>query len=97
PLYPLSLHDALPICPTHFPFVLVRGLELLQEKHYCSAIPCKALRCHLTEGLRVPSRGNGRPNGFHEASGQAAPGWLLVLPWSVQDRKSTRLNSSHVA
>lgn len=32
----------------------------------------------------MPSRGNGRPNGFHEASGQAAPGWLLVLPWSVQ-------------
>src|SRR5690606_39411727 len=81
-LYPLSLHDALPIwedylttkLPPNLPKIATGLAEMLSLK-FCVT--------------RRPWEGN-------NVSYIAHPGHELNHPFETQDRKSTRLNSSHV-
>src|SRR5690554_7082133 len=81
---PLSLHDALPISVVHSAQQL--GAELL--------LPATFSGAHITpEHCDVRYRHNGR-----EQQVRAAMLINCAGPWAsaIKDRKSTRLNSSHV-
>src|SRR2546430_16442307 len=66
-IYPLSLHDALPICLKLIPFFCVRVLDVDTASRHHEALRGSDGRCSSS----------------------------LELVIGVQDRKSTRLNSSH--
>src|SRR5258707_3850221 len=86
-IYPLSLHDALPIC------LLLR----------CRLLRCHTMRAFRGESgagtlLRAPPpRHTPRLQGTAKGPGNArpAPGLHPARPRNGRDRKSTRLNSSH--
>src|SRR5699024_11600666 len=87
---PLSLHDALPIsCGLDLPVGDVGGLESLDAV--------------LTEGHRRASLGGTSPPGvvllaeFHSTRDQHVSALRSGLSRGGLDRKSTRLNSSHVS
>src|SRR5205807_8513573 len=89
-LYPLSLHDALPIF-----HVRVRQND--------NVVLCPSLALHAFAaggGARVNVLGNGR--GTHKADGAhlrmiaKRVDDLAAAVDEIQDRKSTRLNSSHL-
>src|SRR5206468_11082940 len=91
PIYPLSLHDALPICPsTLFPGFAAVGLLFLCSFATASADPSNgtvASRSAKVDGLD-----------FHYLSAGKGPALILLHGYAETsriDRKSTRLNSSH--
>src|SRR5207253_11168610 len=83
---PLSLHDALPISPDD-------GREHIDKRHRLTA---DEARGHLG-----PGKDHRHPGGFlvHvRFAPQAAGAEIVAMVARIeQDRKSTRLNSSHVA
>src|SRR5690606_41663995 len=78
-LYPLSLHDALPICRRRDAPVRA-GARLVPR-----------LRRPLDPGARGPLRSRGR-----HLRRRVARVAAVLPPYARRDRKSTRLNSSHV-
>src|SRR5690606_41535750 len=79
---PLSLHDALPISKTK------RSIHLFS---LClPRIKCVGKRAEIqpSGGYLVHSASGARPEGIFA--------WARQTPYSAADRKSTRLNSSHV-
>src|SRR5690606_42050384 len=89
PLYPLSLHDALPIC---FGWHAVASSGREFDTTRCIAGACKTRRNAVVasvEGVRAFLIRFGG-DVLHAADHSALGGILR------QDRKSTRLNSSHV-
>src|SRR5690606_41798054 len=78
-LYPLSLHDALPI-----------SLRYLVAECITRSAPCSSERCNAGEA-KVLSTTTSRPCRF--AIAETA---CRSTIFSSGDRKSTRLNSSHV-
>src|SRR5206468_11403026 len=89
-LYPLSLHDALPICRLRRKteiesfFIHHSNTPLLQFSH--SVLPLLQLENLFPLLIRLP------PHLFRKITGLG----VLIFPmvW-LADRKSTRLNSSH--
>src|SRR5207253_10648565 len=92
-IYSLSLHDALPIC---YGFTTVRDLGCI-DPDWPTVDLRNAINAGLVEGPRLivaahilsASAGHADLRGFY--------GSRWSLPVSAVDRKSTRLNSSHVA
>src|SRR5207249_10604562 len=82
-LYTLSLHDALPIC----------GGAMVEERKGAHGI-CRGVEDQLRP-LRAPCVFD-RDN-LHAAAIEQARKALDKLIGRVRDRKSTRLNSSHVS
>src|SRR5439155_18960794 len=93
----LSLHDALPICEA-----LAEGLRGRDQQDDRVLQPGAAAEGGPADGRalradRAPGRGGARPEG-RAPSGAGRRGPLAVLLARARaDRKSTRLNSSHVA
>src|SRR5207253_7945165 len=87
PLYPLSLHDALPISPDSHP---------ISPRVHTHDLPQQACR-PLAGTLGGPSS----PRKESRCTGQES--WVALAHFyrpfypDLLDRKSTRLNSSHVA
>src|SRR5262245_41717905 len=87
-IYPLSLHDALPILPLLPRFSVLR-MPTAQRLN-CSC----ASRQSRTSPVPVPA--NTFPAGVAMRTRLlTSPPWRMSLP-SLGDRKSTRLNSSHL-
>src|SRR6266540_6880794 len=82
-IYTLSLHDALPIPPAPAPR---RVYDSLARGHdWRVGVPLKV--------GRSPRRA--RPM-IDRSDARRSPGGPHLHPWSSRDRKSTRLNSSHI-
>src|SRR5207244_11211149 len=87
-LYPLSLHDALPICACHRSWNTTYGRTFSSVGAFEPAsgiIGC--LKCH-----RRNRRGLCKAENIENAATQDCTCYRC---WCCQDRKSTRLNSSH--
>src|SRR5690606_41709154 len=85
-LYTLSLHDALPI------FI---DLQPSAGKHHAPRVHL----VHQAQVVRGDHDGRAHPVEFDEQAQEPARKlWIDVTRWFVgeEDRKSTRLNSSHV-
>src|SRR5690606_41638595 len=93
--HPVSPHDALPIWP---PAILDRRAEPDAYgtflRHFAQLEACRARDADARNGRHLCLDVFGRriaPDGLHRAEGDG-----LVLRMPPVDRKSTRLNSSHV-
>src|SRR5207253_10748307 len=85
-IYPLSLHDALPICAERDVPEPEIGMHFLEERH--GEVPA-VLRPGIERARgRAGDPELGRETQLARNAGRRPP---------PQDRKSTRLNSSHVA
>src|SRR5207249_11014937 len=82
--YPLSLHDALPIC---FLLAIVENLEVHLFSQRRELNPLYEIRVGLRGGERLPLKA-------YDDVPFLEPG---LLRDASLDRKSTRLNSSHVS
>src|SRR5205085_11780117 len=91
--YPLSLHDALPIC------LAAKSLE--RQQAFRPLAPLDPEDVDAARECRVPGR---RPERSalsevvevaEQAAEQPGPPWLAPARHDALDRKSTRLNSSH--
>src|SRR5699024_11524606 len=91
-LSPLSLHDALPICWDHCS--LTRQNRHLIEREAASRMST-ALICLAAVQIGPTALGN--PELSLDRFGAVAEDRHYVEVASQQDRKSTRLNSSHVS
>src|SRR5207253_10691216 len=91
-IYTLSLHDALPICHAHGE----------RRERCCAGVRAGTLQGKpdsASAGLRVAKRNvalGGVSEELAPADTRAAPR-ATPQPLTQRDRKSTRLNSSHVA
>src|SRR5206468_4478681 len=86
PLYPLSLHDALPICP---PIPNVLWKRSFYDHFWGSLLGCRLTNSsHLGDKTgSAPGTDLTAPTRAREDHSAAVRSWI--------DRKSTRLNSSH--
>src|SRR5207253_10935060 len=92
--YPLSLHDALPILMRSQLRLDERG-DSVNYKHKPSTDACPAV-CVLHPTLTKDVR-NATVHSSAVAAGRTTATSVVRVPSAGADRKSTRLNSSHVA
>src|SRR5690606_41720326 len=89
-IYPLSLHDALPICliPSRCTFAIRRDrlIRIPSSPSASSAFPQSKLKLELIPTLRLTQ--------MQDIGG--CRGIVRYVSGVNKDRKSTRLNSSHV-
>src|SRR5207253_11158943 len=88
PTYPLSLHDALPIYPGRAQAVAQGDEDPLRR-------PFQQLEVELLQPRPEPDRPLGRPDLGRDDD--RLPRYHAGGAGPAKDRKSTRLNSSHVA
>src|SRR5207249_12258005 len=88
-IYTLSLHDALPILP--------RACEKA-EKRWSSALACQTASRFWTLAVAMARRQYPLQNSERRCLGLILRAtWLRLGTSGPRDRKSTRLNSSHVS
>src|SRR5699024_12115485 len=93
-IYPLPLHDALPISIQAVRKRLIEaGVEIRTRLRVLADEDLQATRAAMDHGSGVRDIAHG----LGVADTAVTRSWHVVMKRRIQDRKSTRLNSSHVS